>query len=291
MKAMQEIEKYIKYDHILFLSEKLRKYDDYIKANSILKDITGINNFFDDQTSYLFFKKVLYESIPHVSDSERREYGDLQTPDELTDIICSLLTKSNFYPQSVIEPTFGKGSFIISSLKHFKSIETVVGIEIYNKYVWETKFKILKYFLDNPQKNKPEICLYKQDIFNFDFNLIKEKINGSILVLGNPPWITNAKLSSLNSNNLPNKSNLKNLKGLDAITGKGNFDISEFISLLMLKNFCNFHGKMAFLIKNSVIKNLVQDFRKFNFCISNIKTYKIDAKKYFNASVDASLFT
>jgi hypothetical protein len=90
---------------------------------------------------------------------------------------------------------------------------------------------------------------------------------------------------------MPTKSNLKNLKGLDAITGKGNFDIGEFISLLMLRNFSTLHGKMAFLIKNSVIKNLVHDLRKFNFNISNIKTYKIDAKNYFNASVEASLFT
>lgn len=288
---MQEIQKYIKYNHISFLSEKLGKCHDYIKANLILKDITGINNFFDGQTSYLFFQKFLNESILHVSDSERREYGDFQTPNELTDNICSLLTKNNFHPQSVIEPTFGKGSFIISSLMHFNSIKTIFGIEIYDKYVWEAKFKILEYFLDNPQENKPEIYLYKQDVFNFNFNLIKEKIIGSILVLGNPPWITNSELSLLNSNNLPNKSNLKNLKGLDAITGKGNFDIGEFISLLMLENFSNFNGKMAFLIKNSVIKNLVQDLRKFNFCISNIKTYKIDAKKYFSASVEASLFT
>ena len=99
---MQEIHKYIKYNHINFLREKLGKFHDYIKANLIFKDITGINIFFDSQTSYLFFQKILDESISQVSNSVRREYGDFQTPNELTDNICSLLTKSNFHPQSVL---------------------------------------------------------------------------------------------------------------------------------------------------------------------------------------------
>lgn len=288
---MQEIEKYISYNHIVFLSDKLKPCYDYSAANLTLKEISGIINFFDGQTAYLFFQQFLERRISQVHDSERREYGDFQTPAALTDIICSFLLKSNFNPQTVIEPTFGKGAFIVSALQHFKSIKTVIGIEIYDEYVWETKFKILEYFLNNPQSKGPEIYLYKQDIFNLDFHLIKERVVDTVLVLGNPPWITNSELSALNSNNLPNKSNLKNLKGLDAITGKGNFDIGEFISLLMLGNFCKFDGKMAFLIKNSVIKNLIQDLPKFNFCISNVKTYNINAKKYFNAAVEASLFT
>lgn len=288
---MEEIKKILKYHHLNFLREYLKNCKDFLKANIILKDLSGICQFFSSQESYSQFHSLLKKDLSLVRDGDRREYGDFQTPDELTDKICSFLSNENYNPQYIIEPTFGKGSFILSSLKYFKAIKYIFGIEIYEKYAWETKYRILGYFLDNPDSIKPNIYLYNQDIFNFNFELIKQKIDGLTLVLGNPPWITNSELSSLNSENLPQKSNLKKLKGLDAITGKGNFDIGECISLMMLENFGNYDGKMAFLIKNSVIKNLVHDLHKFKFRISNIKTYKIDAKKFFNASVESALFT
>jgi hypothetical protein len=111
-----------------------------------------------------------------------------------------------------------------------------------------------------------------------------------ILVLGNPPWVTNSELSSLNSTNTPIKSNFKSFNGLDAITGKGNFDIGEFIILSMLNAFSTYNGSLAMLVKNSVIKNVLQNLPKTNYPISNLFSLKFDAKLYFDASVDASLF-
>ena len=60
---------------------------------------------------------------------------------------------------------------------------------------------------------------------------------------------------------------------------------------MMLKKFSAFQGGMAFLIKNSVIKNLIHDLYKSQFEVSNIKSFSIDTGKFFNASVEASLFT
>jgi hypothetical protein len=111
-----------------------------------------------------------------------------------------------------------------------------------------------------------------------------------LLVIGNPPWVTNSTLSTLNSKNLPKKSNFKNAKGIDAITGKGNFDIGEFISLKMLDLFSKENGYFAFLIKNSVVKNIVFEQKKNKYPISDIEKHTINAKQEFNASVDASLF-
>ncbi len=288
---MENIIKYLKHDHIAFLKSQLGNCREFLKANIILKQLSGINHFFENQNSYDLFRNKLGDQVFSVSDSERREYGDFQTPEKLTDLICSFINNTNFRPTIIIEPTFGKGSFIISSLKYFDSVKSIFGIEIYENYVWETKFKILEFFLENPTNNKPEIFLFQEDIFKFNFKKILNEITEPILVLGNPPWITNSELSSLKSKNIPQKSNLKKLKGLDAITGKGNFDIGEYISLLMLKHFGAKTGRMAFLIKNSVIKNLVRDLHQFDFPISNIKSYRINAKQYFNAAVDASLFT
>ena len=114
--------------------------------------------------------------------------------------------------------------------------------------------------------------------------------NLNTLVIGNPPWVTNSELGSINSSNLPQKSNFKKHSGFEAITGKGNFDIGEYISLIMLNCFHEHNGLFAFLIKNSVIKNIIQDQKRNNYRIAEGEKLNIDAKKEFNASVNASLF-
>ena len=194
-------------------------------------------------------------------------------------------------PEIVIEPTCGKGNFIVSSLKHFDSVKKVFGIEIYKPYVWESKFNIIDYYLNNPTKNKPEIFIIHNSVFDFDFKTIaKENGTKEILILGNPPWVTNSKLGSLNSSNLPKKTNFKNHNGLDAMTGKGNFDIAEYITLMMIETFQHQKGNIALLVKNTVIKNIVFDQFSKQYRISEIEKYCIDSKKEFNVSVEASLF-
>lgn len=121
----------------------------------------------------------------------------------------------------------------------------------------------LIFFLTNTNRKKPEIYIYNCNIFDFDFSTIKNNIGEkNLLIIGNPPWITNSKLGSLNSSNIPQKSNFKKQNGIDAITGKGNFDIAEYITLMLLKEFGNCNGNMAFLVKNTVIKNLLFDQKK-----------------------------
>ncbi len=97
-------------------------------------------------------------------------------------------------------------------------------------------------------------------------------------------------LGSLNSTNLPKKNNFKKHSGLDAMTGKGNFDIAEFIAMSLIETFQNCNGNLLLLVKNSVVKNIVfdQNTRKFN--IGSIEKHGIDCKKEFNVSVEASLF-
>jgi len=179
----------------------------------------------------------------------------------------------------------------LSAIKTFHSLQQVFGIEIQEKYLWQLKFDLLEYFLNNPIANKPQINLYHCNVFDFDFKQVKSQINNQeLLVIGNPPWVTNSTLSTLNSTNLPKKSNFKNAKGIDAITGKGNFDIGEFISLKMLDLFSKETGYFAFLIKNSVVKNIVFEQKKNKYPISEIEKHTINAKKEFDAAVDASLF-
>jgi hypothetical protein len=261
------------------------------EANDSLMQLCGINDFFRNEHDFLLFLELLEPKHIISEDMERREFGDFQTPSILSDLVCSILLKEGFTPEIVVEPTFGKGSFIISALKAFQKLKQVYGVEIYEPYFWFTKFAILELFVENPHLNKPSIFLYCEDVFEFDFSHI-EKVTSKekVLVLGNPPWVTNSELSTLNSGNLPTKSNFKSYNGLDAITGKGNFDIGEYIILMMLKSFAKHCGYIAMLAKNSVIKNLIYDLPKTNYDISDMTALKFDAKAYFNASVQASLF-
>jgi len=266
------------------------KFTSFKMANAILNDRAGIVDFFEKEDDFLQFQQTLKINQNIVTENII-EYGDFQTNKQLAESVCNYLYSKNINPKILLEPTCGKGTFILSAIKIFCSLQQVFGIEIQEKYLWQLKFELLEYFLNNPTANKPQINLYCCNVFDFDFKQIKRCINGlELLVIGNPPWVTNSTLSTLNSKNLPKKSNFKNAKGIDAITGKGNFDIGEFISLKMLNLFSKENGHFAFLIKNSVIKNIVFEQKKNKYPIANIEKHTINAKKEFDAAVDASLF-
>lgn len=276
---------------IEFFKTNLRKINSIEQANDLLKEISGINLFFGNEKELTELKNRIEEHTPTFEEPNRRAYGDFQTNEDLADNIAKYLYKERVSPEFVIEPTCGKGRFILAALKQFKSIKKIVGIEIYLPYVWETKFEILDLFLNHKSLCKAEIEIIHEDIFNFDLKkLAKENKHLNLLVIGNPPWVTNSELGTLNSNNLPQKSNFKSHKGIDAITGKGNFDIGEYISLQILRNFDKYKGEFAFLVKSSVVKNILYDQLKSKYHIGNIRKLNIDAKKEFNVSVDACLF-
>ncbi|NLK56886.1 MAG: hypothetical protein GX292_04975 [Bacteroidales bacterium] len=276
----------------MFLKEFLNNISSFEIANKKMFDDFGLISVFESRDDFQELKKsVSVVATDFVEESDRVEYGDFQTNKGLTNRVAKYLAKENISPEIVIEPTCGKGSFIIAALSNFKTLKKVVGIEIYKPYVWETKFSILDFFLSNPDSNKPEITIKHCNIFDFDFkNISKRFPDEKILIIGNPPWVTNAKLGSLNSSNLPQKSNFKNQKGLDAMTGKGNFDIAEYITLMLLDAFHTHDGHLALLVKNSVIKNIVFDQKETKYKIGKIKKYCIDSKKEFDVSVEASLF-
>jgi hypothetical protein len=74
------------------------------------------------------------------------------------------------------------------------------------------------------------------------------------------------------------------------MTGKGNFDIAEYITLKMIETFQKMKGHMLLLVKNSVIKNIIFEQNTNHYKIASIEKQCIDSKKEFNVSVEASLF-
>lgn len=212
------------------------------------------------------------------------EFGDWQTNYEFARIVCQVLKSLGFNPQVVIEPTCGRGNFIKAALATFDEITDVFGIEIYKPYLDSLK--------DDIRNEKTSIHLFNEDIFHFDFAAIRQAISGKrILILGNPPWITNSELGKQNGNNIPIKTNKHSVKGLDALTGKSNFDIAESICDVCLSAFANEKAvTIALLLKNSVIKNILLYYNKRNYAIDHLQQFEFDAKKEFNVSVAASLF-
>ena len=274
-----------------YLNDSLKDISSHDIANQNLFESFNIKIFFDTDEELVMFKTTIAEPQFIVEEPDRAEYGDFQTNADLAHKVTLHLASKNISPEIIVEPTCGKGNFIIAALLNFKNIENVIGVEIYKPYVWETKFNIIHFFLENPDISKPEILIAHCNVFDFDFNIIAKQFSTKqILIIGNPPWVTNAKLSSLNSSNLPKKTNFKNHSGLDAMTGKGNFDIAEYISLTMIKTFQKMNGHLFLLVKNSVIKNIIFEQIKNKYPIASLEKHCIDSKKEFNVSVEAALF-
>lgn len=211
---------------------------------------------------------------------KKRELGDFQTPIVLADLLINILKTKKLSPKVIIEPTCGAGSILIAS-HHAFNPQKSLGIEIQKSYADKL---VQSLTVDN-------ISILNKDFFASLSN-IKEFIseNEKVLFVGNPPWITNSELSSLGSNNLPDKNNFDNIRGIEAITGKSNFDISEYIIKLLIDNFSDKQSVFAFLCKISVAKKIMNRLWKNNFQYKSAEIYPIDSKKYFSAAVDACLF-
>jgi len=109
------------------------------------------------------------------------------------------------------------------------------------------------------------------------------------LVVGNPPWVTNSQLGILNSNNLPEKANSQHLSGIDALTGKSNFDISEWMLSRLLESLANRQATLAMLVKTVVARKVLSRIWRSNIPVKRSAIYQIDAYHSFQASVDACL--
>ena len=215
------------------------------------------------------------------------EYGDYQTPVSFVARVCEKL--SSFYdlnPNIVFEPTFGKGSFLDGIMTVFSEVHTIYGVEINSNY-----YEIAKSKIENITTKNVDVQLFNEDIFTFDFNKLKGNINreDSLLVIGNPPWVTNSQLAAMGSTNLPQKSNYRKYSGLDAMTGKGNFDIAEYIVLMLLCEFANYNCTIAMLCKTIVAKNIMRDAKHYPFSIASMDLFTFDANEVFGANCDAGL--
>ncbi|MCL4216710.1 MAG: SAM-dependent methyltransferase [Candidatus Hydrogenedentes bacterium] len=211
------------------------------------------------------------------------QYGDFQTPESLVGNVLHLLKeKHGTKPALVIEPTCGKGAFIRGALQAFQTA-IIKGFDVNPAYVDEARRTI-------PKKDMERVSIEQGDFFLVDWNRVLNENRGDILILGNPPWVTSSELGLINSRNLPEKTNFQGQRGIEAITGSGNFDISEWMILQHVDWLSRRAGTLAMLCKYSVARKIVRRMRQNKVLGLFGSIYLIDAKQHFSASVEACLF-
>ncbi|MBN2312785.1 MAG: hypothetical protein JXM79_02580 [Sedimentisphaerales bacterium] len=216
----------------------------------------------------------------------KAEFGDFQTPIELARKVCSILYQLGLEPASVLEPTCGKGSFIEAALEFFPCVRNIFGIDINSEYIQVARSFLQKHTYTDGSIN---INIIDKDFFSMDWDSVLRRLPDPLLLIGNPPWVTNTELGRIGSCNLPDKSNFQNLRGIDAITGNSNFDISEWMLHQALEWINDRQATLAMLCKTTVARKVLYDAWKNEQQLKTIKIYQIDTFRYFEAAVDACL--
>lgn len=212
-------------------------------------------------------------------------FGDFQTPDWLAGEVTALLARKGIAPAAVVEPTCGQGNFLLAAYTAFPAAETFLGMDINASYIESLR--------QNPtvRQNPKKFQLRQTDFFRTDWQQILKTLPDPLLIIGNPPWVTNSALAALNSDNLPAKTNFQGKNGIEAITGSSNFDISEWMLLRMMEWVEDREAVIAMLCKTAVARKLLrQMWQTAPEAAPQTALYLINSQKAFQANVDACLF-
>lgn len=211
--------------------------------------------------------------------------GDFQTPPELVRLVLATLARRNRSWTRMLEPTCGAGNFIAGCLSEARWDMEIQGIEVQPGYVEQATV------LGAGAANST-VTIHTADIFlvRLDRDLCWRR-TGPLLVVGNPPWVTNAQLGRQSSANRPTRSNVKQLAGLAAMTGASNFDSAEAIWLQLIHELAAEQPTIALLCKTAVARQVLAFCAQTKAPIQRATIHPIDARRWFRAAVDACLFT
>jgi hypothetical protein len=213
----------------------------------------------------------------------RLEFGDFQTPVELAASICSRLVEIGIQPHTVVEPTCGVGAFVQAAARSFPNTAQILGFDIHGGYLQQLRAQL------PALETRACVQLEHADFFCVDWMERVRNLTEPLLVIGNFPWVTSSTQSAILGSNLPTKSNFQKRSGIDAITGKANFDISEWMLLEVLRWLHGRRGDVAMLVKTSVARKVLAQAHGQRAFLYDAAVFHIDARKYFGAAVDACL--
>lgn len=212
--------------------------------------------------------------------STRKEFGDWQTPIGLVKRVVSLVSELYGTPACVVEPTCGVGAFLAASNEKWGRHVAYHGYEVNPDYVDAARAEL----------EVRGVRIFHRDFFSEDWSANINGLNrGRVLIIGNPPWVTNSELGQLGSDNLPAKSNFQGLRGFEARTGKSNFDIAEWM-LLKLIDALPADGALAMLCKTMTARKVLRHLWKTGDVREGARLFHIDAQAEFGVAADACLF-
>lgn len=213
-----------------------------------------------------------------------RDLGDFPTPPPLVEAVLKRLGPIGERWPRVLEPTCGGGRFLTGLLESGAPPREIRGIELQQGH-YEAALAIAR------KARGVNVEVRHGSLFDVDLGRdLNWRETGPLLVVGNPPWVTNAALGVLGSENVPRKSNLKKLRGIEARTGASNFDIAEAVWLKLIRELAPEGATIALLCKTTVARNVLQFAERAGLPIAEATIVRLDARRWFQAAVDACLF-
>lgn len=207
------------------------------------------------------------------------EYGDFQTPPTLARAVCHRLASDGIRPDVIVEPTCGDGAFLRAAAERWPASRRI-GYEIDPEH------------RRNAERADPDGTIRAGDAFALDWQSIFADAapdGAALLVLGNPPWVTSAGVGALDGTNRPPRAN-PGLRGLDAMTGRSNFDVSEWLTLRWLAALSDVPcHHLALLLKTSTIRRVAAHHWQHGPPLAAVGQHAIDAGHHFGAAVSAGL--
>ncbi len=216
--------------------------------------------------------------------AQRKNFGDFQTPPALVSAILDVLAGFAEPPSRVLEPTCGIGRFIAGILDRDQVPAEILGLEIQAEHA-----AIARSIVDPTGPTRVQITM--ADLFGVDLRHdLNWSSSGPLLVVGNLPWVTTAGLGATGGQNGPARTNHRRHRGIDALTGESNFDISEAIWIKLIRELADERPTIALLCKTAVARTILGSIARDKLPIIRASLWKIDAKRWFSAAVDACLF-
>jgi hypothetical protein len=215
----------------------------------------------------------------------RRDLGDFQTPRELAEAVLETLGPVAARAARVLEPTCGNGQFVASLLQCPSPPREIKAIEIQERHCQKVRALVA-----DRAHSGTRVEIIRANFFDLDLRHdLSWSEQGPLLVIGNPPWVTNSELGALGSTSRLTKRNLKGLPGIEARTGASNFDLAEAVWLKLLFELADQAPTVALLCKMSVARGVLQFGHRARLGIAEASIHRIDAARWFGAAVQASL--
>lgn len=214
--------------------------------------------------------------------SHKKEFGAFQTPLSLARRIAGLIKDDLNRVGTVVEPTCGVGAFLQATAELFGKSTNYRGFDVNADYIKAARATLagIGSLTDTVQQ---------RDFYTINWHEFLREQSGPLLIIGNPPWITNAGMGVIGGRNLPEKSNFQGHGGFAAKTGKANFDISEWMLIRLLEAIQGTRATIAMLCKTATARKVLRHAWLNGLDAGSSSLHLIDAATEFGVSVDACL--